>query len=227
VQGNAQVIWAVVPAKLGNEAKVRLGTILPASDRTRLAQAMLTDVLRALVETDRFAGIAVVSRDDLARRLAAEQGALVVDEPRAGDLNAAVAAGIEACVTRGATEVLVAMADLPLLAAPEVARLLDHLPADGAAAAISFDGTGTNLLAIRPPRALPTSFGPDSLVRHREAAAQRGLAFRAIPLPGAALDIDTPRDLERLVAADRIAPASLAMLREAGLVRVRDGAASP
>ena len=60
------MIWAVVPAKLGNEAKVRLGPILPARDRTRLAQAMLGDVLRALAETDRFAGIAVVSRWSLA-----------------------------------------------------------------------------------------------------------------------------------------------------------------
>jgi 2-phospho-L-lactate guanylyltransferase len=212
------MIWAVVPAKLGSEAKARLGSALPASGRTRLAHAMLADVLGALAASARIHGIALVSRDEDARRLAGERRVAIVDEPGSGGLNAAVAAGIEVCVAAGATCVLVAMGDLPLLAAPEVERLLDHLPERGAAAAPSLDGTGTNLLALRPPHALPTSFGPDSLELHRRAAASRGLDFNEVRLAGAALDIDTPADLARLLAAEGPETGSQAVLREAGLL---------
>jgi 2-phospho-L-lactate guanylyltransferase len=216
------VTWAVVPAKLGDEAKVRLGSALPASERARLAHAMLSDVLRALGEARRIAGIALVSRDEVARHMAAERRALLVDEPETGGLNGAVAAGVDACVRAGADSVLIAMGDLPLLEAREVDRLLDHLPAHGVVAAPSFDGTGTNLLALRPPHALRTAFGPASLALHRRAAAAQGLPFYEVALPGAALDIDTPGDLARLLAADGTERASLAMLRAAGLPRTRD-----
>jgi 2-phospho-L-lactate guanylyltransferase len=220
------VIWAVVPAKISDEAKVRLAPALPARERTLLVAAMLTDVLCALATTARFAGIAVVTRDDGARRIATERSALLVDEPAAGALNSAVAAGIAASVDAGATGILVAMADLPLLTAPEVERLLDRLPALGVAAAPSFDRTGTNLLAMRPPHLMTSSFGPNSLALHRSAAARRGLTFREVDLPGAALDIDTPADLARLIAAEGAAqPAALAWLRETGLIRLAGEAA--
>jgi hypothetical protein len=52
-------------------------------------------------------------------------------------------------------------------------------------------GTGTNALLLRPPDALPFSFGVGSLALHRTATA-RVLLPRWYDAPGTALDLDTP-----------------------------------
>jgi 2-phospho-L-lactate guanylyltransferase len=211
------MIWAVVPAKLGSESKVRLGSALSSEGRSRLAFAMLGDVLRALSDSSHLAGIAVVTCDPAVQRLASERGALVVNEPASGGLNGAVAAGIDHCISAGAEGVVVVMGDLPLLAATEVDLLVDRASVDGAVAARSLDGTGTNLLALRPPNALRTFFGPDSLALHRRAAALAGVAWSEVFLPGAALDVDTPADLARLLAAEGPRLESHALLRREGI----------
>ncbi len=202
------MIWALVPAKLGAGAKGRLAEALPAASRAALARDMLARVLGALRESRRLAGIAVVSRDEAAAALARSAGAMALPEPAGGGLNRAVGAGIGACVQLGARAVLIAMGDLPLLSGAEVCRLLDALPERGVALAPSRDGTGTNLLAIRPAEALArTCFGLASRERHRREAARLGLALRELALPGAALDVDTSEDLAHLRA---VAPAALA-----------------
>lgn len=197
-EGRKRAVWAIVPAKLGTEAKARLASELSANDRSRFALAMLGDVLRALRGVSLLAGIAVVTRDPEARRSAIEHGARAVDDPGEGGLNGAVAAGLRAASDAGAEAVLVAMGDLPLLCASEVELLLDLLPERGAVAARSFDGTGTNLLALQPPQLFATHFGPGSLALHRRAASAAGICLLEIDLPGATLDVDTPADLARL-----------------------------
>lgn len=205
------MIWGLVPAKLGTDAKGRLAEALPPSTRTALARAMLRRVLTALRDSDRLAGVAVVTRDEAAAALARATGARPLPEPGAGGLNGAVAAGVAACGRLGATSVLVAMGDLPLLTGSDVRRLVDALPERGLALAPSRDGRGTNLLAVRPIDALPrTRFGPESRARHRLEAARLGLDLRELALPGAALDVDTPADLAALLdlAPDALAAAA-------------------
>lgn len=209
-------IWAIVPAKLGSEAKVRLAPELSGPARSRFALGMLADVLAALGAVPRLSGVAVVSRDPDARRLAAARGALLVDDPARG-LNGAVAAGVAACRGRGADALVIAMGDLPLLAPREIEQTLAHLPERGAVAARSLDGTGTNLLALSPPDLLDTHFGPESLALHRAAAAERGVVLDELSLPGAALDVDTPADLARLLAVEGLSLESRRLLDSLGV----------
>jgi 2-phospho-L-lactate guanylyltransferase len=194
------MVWALVPARLGPEAKRRLAPVLPPEQRGLLARAMLRDVLAALRDARTLAGIAVVGRGRLLFDVAAEAGALAIAEGSATTLNAAVAEGITACVARGAAALVVAMGDLPLLTGTEVDRLVAALPRPGIAIAPSLDGTGTNLFAASPPAAIETAFGPNSRARHRALAAGSGLRLVECELAGAALDVDTPRDLAHLVA---------------------------
>jgi 2-phospho-L-lactate guanylyltransferase len=196
------MLWALVPAKLRTTAKERLSSRLPAEVRVGLAAAMLGDVLSALRRAEVFAGIAVVSRDAQALALATSREATPLRETGGEGLNQAVAQGIERCIAAGASAIVVAMGDLPLLAPHEVCALVARLPSRGVVLAPSFDGTGTNLLAARPPDVFPTSFGPDSLALHRAAAASLDLPLDVCSLRGASLDIDTLDDLERLARFD-------------------------
>src|SRR5262249_9551226 len=54
------MIWAIVPAKPGADAKRRLAPVLAPAERERLAQAMLRDVLTALRGARCLAGVAVI-----------------------------------------------------------------------------------------------------------------------------------------------------------------------
>jgi 2-phospho-L-lactate guanylyltransferase len=195
-----EMLWGLVPAKLGTGVKTRLGAALTPAQRHDLAQAMLSDVLDALARVPALAGTAVVTRDDAVAAIAARHGAITLRETEGGGLNAAVAEGMSRCRARGASAVVVVMGDLPCLGAEEVARAIDRLPERGVLAVPSFDGSGTNLLALRPPDVLAeTHFGPGSLALHRAAAAARGVELVTCVLPGAALDVDTATDLDLLV----------------------------
>jgi len=59
---------------------------------------------------------------------------------------------------------------------------------------------GTNALLTTPPDAIEFSYGIDSSVAHEQAAADREIDFKSLALPYLALDVDTPNDVEQLVA---------------------------
>ena len=192
------MLWALVPAKLSSTAKERLAPALSPELRMELARAMLSDVLAALGQVETMAGAAVISRDPETLELAASLGArLLVEQPCEG-LNQAVAQGVKGCIGLGATAVLIAMGDIPLLSPDELRAVATRLPPRGVVLTPSADGTGTNLLVARPPDVMPTHFGPGSLALHRRAGAELGLEVVISEAPGAALDIDTLADLVRL-----------------------------
>lgn len=192
------MLWALVPAKLGPAVKTRLGAVLSPDQRLALARAMLCDVLAALTASPMLAGIAVVTRDDAVAALAQSVGATVVRETHHGGLNDGVGQGLVALRARGASGVLVVMGDLPNLTGGDVEHVIAALPQRGVVLVPSRDGTGTNLLAARPPDVLAaTSFGPGSLALHRASTAS--LRTVLLPLPGAALDVDTVDDIEELI----------------------------
>jgi 2-phospho-L-lactate guanylyltransferase len=221
------MVWALVPAKLGGVAKNRLAGALSPTHRADLARAMLSDVLAALGRSRAVHAIATISRDDDVDAIAQRLGIVSFREREARGLNCAVAEGVTACAERGADTVLVVMADLPLLTPSDVDQLLARVPPRGIAAAPSRDGTGTNLLALRPPDAIATSFGPGSLALHRAAAAKRRVAMVTCPLNGAALDVDTIDDLITFARSDGPATAARRVLASAGFLPLQRAVADP
>lgn len=211
------MLWALVPAKLGSAVKTRLGASLSPVQRLDLAHAMLADVLTTLAAAPSLAGIAVVTRDPSIAALAERHGATALHESSGGGLNDGVAQGIGGCRARGATGVVVAMGDLPALTTGEVETAIARLPDRGIVLVPSLDGTGTNLLAMRPADLLlPTCFGEGSLARHRAAAAALGLTTVTCALRGAALDVDTALDLGRLIRSDAAGTATRRVLATLG-----------
>ena len=192
------MIWAVVPAKLGKNAKERLAPVLQPAQRERLARAMLRDVLGSLGDCPQIAGTIVVSRDEAVLSMASDAGATGIRERNAGGLNPSVLQGIQEAISRGAEGALLAMGDLPLLSASDVAETVAALPERGVVLVPSADGTGTNLVAVRPADLLAPAFGPASLSKHLERVREAGLQAVVHPCAAAALDVDTPADLESL-----------------------------
>jgi 2-phospho-L-lactate/phosphoenolpyruvate guanylyltransferase len=209
------MLWALVPAKLGPAVKTRLGGSLTPDQRHALAQAMLADVLTSLRGAPSLGGVAVITRDQPVATLAERHGAVTLHETPGGDLNDGVAQGVASCVARGASGLVIVMGDLPGLTSDEVERVIAALPRRGVVLVPSCDGTGTNVLAVRPADLLPaTLFGPDSLARHRAATAALDVAL--CPLRGAALDVDTVDDLDRLIRGGPTGPATQRVLATLG-----------
>jgi 2-phospho-L-lactate guanylyltransferase len=199
---SAPATWAVVPVKRLDGALRRLAPAFERPLRRELQVAMLRDVFRACAGAPGLAGLLVVTSDADAAALARElAGADVIpdhDPPRG--MNGAVAHGLEAIAERAAEAALVMTADLPLARPDDVAAILAAAPpAPSAVLVPSHEGTGTNAMRLRPPRAIAPRLGPASLARHLDLAARRGVTVRRLERPRLALDIDTPRDLAALV----------------------------
>ncbi|MGI8588040.1 MAG: 2-phospho-L-lactate guanylyltransferase [Chloroflexia bacterium] len=190
------MIFAVVPVKTLREAKSRLGPVLSEADRAALAEKMMRGVLLALAESGAVTASAVVSPDPRALEIAWSAGAVPLREEASG-LNAALEQARRWALAGGATALLVLLADLPLLRGAEIAALtaLAEGPCPCVVLAPDRHGRGTNALLLRPPAAIPFSFGPDSYARHCAAALATGITPAVYRSPGTAFDLDTPSDL--------------------------------
>ena len=214
------MIWGLIPARLGAETKKRLEPALAPALRREFAQAMLADVITALLAAETLAGVSVLAGDEEAANLALKLGALPLHDS-GGGLNNAVAAGMSFASEQKATGVIIAMGDLPILRSTDIDRMVAGLPVHGAVAAPSRDGSGTNLLGLRPPGLLHTHFGNQSLCAHQQEARNLGIPWQEIDPGGSALDVDTPEDLGELrrllKTSDAPARATRRVLRAAGL----------
>jgi 2-phospho-L-lactate/phosphoenolpyruvate guanylyltransferase len=189
-------LWAVVPIKELDRAKERLGPLLPTELRRALMLAMFEDVLAALAATPGLAGLAVVTVDPAAGRLAANYGCRVIETGARDGHTGAVAAAARLLAEEGQPGMLTVPGDVPLITPAEITQLLAaHSPAPAFTIAPSRDERGSNAIICSPPDAVPLRFGEDSFFPHLQAAEACGIRPTVLHLPGIALDVDTPEDL--------------------------------
>lgn len=201
-------MWAIVPLKIFESAKQRLASLLTPAERRDLMLAMARDVLAALCQSRSVTGILIVSRtpeaDALAQIFATERFAESPDADLPAALTQAAAHLMEHFHARG---VMVVPADLPLIDAAEVDRLLTgHATTDGSAAVTvvpDSENLGTNCLILSPPDVIGFVFDGRSFRPHVDAAFARGLTPRVLPSRGFSLDVDTEDDLRHLLATGR------------------------
>jgi len=177
----------VVPFR-GESGKQRLDA--PDEIRSKLALAMLGDVLSACVATGRTL---LVTQDADARTLAAELGAEIVDDPGGGQ-GPAVAAALER-VDNGA--VLVVNADLPCVV-PHDIRTLAGAAELGAFGFVEADDGTTNALALPRASLFAALYGSRSADRFRAHAEAHGITAVAAAIPNLADDVDTLEDLAKV-----------------------------
>lgn len=194
-------MWAVLPAKDMVDAKQRLAEALSPAERRLLFRTMYEDVLAALAQATRLAGVAVVTRDPEAGAVARAYGARLIAEPENRGQTAAIERAAAELGASGAAGMITIPGDAPLMTGAEIDAVLD---AHGTGRAMTIvpahDRRGSNCIAVTPPGLIPFSFGNDSFRPHLAAARARGVEPRILDLPGIGLDIDTPDDLRQLIA---------------------------
>jgi 2-phospho-L-lactate/phosphoenolpyruvate guanylyltransferase len=190
----------LVPIKNLADAKQRLSSILTPEERCALAQVMCEDVLQTLAQWQSRPPVAVVTSDPFARDLAARFHFDVITDDNSGETSA-IEMATRVCKERGATSTLVVPADIPLIHAEELQKIVDCAPPAGSVLVPDAAGRGTNAASRSPADLFPLRFGNDSFLPHRAAAKATGLPCVVIELPSIARDVDRPEDLYELAAA--------------------------
>ena len=190
----------LIPVKDLGKAKQRLGEVLSQEERTLLAQAMLADVVEAVIGWKQHPPAALVTSYPPAAKLARECGFDVIEDRENTGETGAIAMATQVAVERGATETLVLPGDMPLLTSAELEAVYAAAPPQGVVLVPSADGRGSNAVLRRPAALMPLRFGNDSFVPHLQAARATGKEVVVLKLEGIGLDIDTPPDLATLLS---------------------------
>lgn len=187
--------WALVPVKARAKCKSRLAGLLGDDARLALVRCMLEQVLGALGTAPSIDHVAVVSP---------ERDTVPPEIPVLGDadegLNEALQDGERALAGRGASELVILPADLPLVSVADIEALVRSGRRSGFAIATDVAGTGTNALYLRPATGFRFCFGPGSRRRHVAEALRLGLRPAVVRTRGLQFDVDSIDDLARLDA---------------------------
>jgi 2-phospho-L-lactate/phosphoenolpyruvate guanylyltransferase len=185
-----------IPVKSLARAKSRLSNDLTPLERGALTLAMLEDVLDVALAAHGW-DTWVVSPDEAVLEIATRRGARAVTETKP-PLSSAIRQAESDARTRDVDALAILPGDLPLLTIEALTEALHTL--GPVVLARSGDDVGTNLLLRRPPRAIPSRFGPESFRRHLELATARGLPAAVIDRRELGFDLDLPGDILTLLA---------------------------
>lgn len=188
----------LVPVKNLSGAKQRLASVLDQATRTDLAQTMLLDVLESLASWADRPEVALVTSDPFACGLAQRLDFQVIPDSANRSETDAIEMATQICESRGVDFTLVIPGDVPLIQVRELEEILLAAPDQGSVLTPAADGRGTNAAFRRPAGLFPLRFGNDSFKPHLSAARATGKPVVVLPLPGIALDVDSPSDLYRL-----------------------------
>jgi len=190
----------LVPIKETSLAKQRLASVLDQASRTQLAQAMLHDVLSAIQNWKNRPEVGVVTSDPYAISVAQTHRFDIIPDPENPGESGAIEMATRVCLERGEDSTLVIPADIPLVQAWELDEILRRAPKEGTVLVPAGDGRGTNAAFRRPANLFPLRFGNDSFKPHGVAAEATGKPCIVLELPGIAVDVDNPSDLQQIVS---------------------------
>jgi len=190
----------LVPIKNTDSAKQRLAAVFDQPSRTKLAQAMLHDVLSAIHDWKSRPEVGIVTGDPFATDVAREFGFDVIPDAENPGETGAIEMATRVCVERGIDSTLVIPGDIPLIQGWELEEILKKAPTEGSVLVPAGDGRGTNAAFRRPANLFPLRFGNDSFKPHHAAAQATGKPCVVLNLPGIAVDVDNPGDLRQLLS---------------------------
>jgi len=175
--------------------------LLDQPTRTKLAQAMLFDVLETLGAWQSRPQVGIVTSDPFALELARRFEFQIIPDQANRSETDAIEMATRFCESRGIDSTLVIPGDIPLIQVHELEQILEAAPDEGSVLVPAADGRGTNAAWRRPAGLFPLRFGNDSFKPHLSAARATQKPCVTLSLPGIALDIDNPSDLRQLAEA--------------------------
>jgi 2-phospho-L-lactate guanylyltransferase len=192
------MIFALLPVKAAANAKQRLSAILTPGQRERLARLMYEQTLETLRSARGLDRVVVVTSDEASAEHARRAGALVFEEQQQRSHSHSADIAARRAMSLGASTVLLAPIDVPLVTAAEIEELA-AMARPGVVIVPSSDGTGTNALLRTPPDVIDSRFGPGSFAAHLEQARTRGVPAEVARPAGLMFDVDTPEDVSELL----------------------------
>lgn len=193
------MIFALLPVKSPHNAKQRLDGFLSAEQREKLARILYRQTLGALCQAEGIDRVVVVTNDSDVAEHARSSGALVFEENEQVSHSVSADAACLRAIKLGATTVLLAPIDVPLVTPADFSRLA-AAARPGLIVVPSADGTGTNAMVRTPPDVIESRFGPGSCRAHLDQARLKNVPADILLLPGLMFDIDTPEDVAELLA---------------------------
>ncbi len=189
--------WAVIPVKGLTESKTRLSTYLQGDKRRILVEALLDDVLSAIVRSKVYGTIKVISPDENVGSRIQSQEVSFLKQTGIG-LNRAVEQANRLATLGHARSLTTVLADIPLVEPgdfKEVASLGSHRRR--VVMAPSMKG-GTNVMLTAPPGVVSPGYGRWSYSKHLRRAQVSGMSAYSLSNPRLSFDIDTMSDLVEL-----------------------------
>ena len=201
-------IVALVPVRSLSSGKTRLANVLSPDARESLMRHMVTGVIRAAFCSEAVTGVVVVSPDADVLELASSMPRVTpIRQPAdiPGLLPGLDLGRARAEVMR-ASGLLVLFGDLPLLDGSDIRHLVRR--AMPVVIAPDRHGSGTNALLLRlsavsTGERFAFQFGESSYARHVAEAHRLGLDVATSISAGTSFDLDTPGDLDDLLADPR------------------------
>jgi 2-phospho-L-lactate/phosphoenolpyruvate guanylyltransferase len=189
--------WVIIPVKPLRLAKSRLADVLTPEGRQEMAEAMLRHVLTTVTSVPEVTGVLVISRDTQALALARDYGAKTIQESGTPELNTALMRASSVVASWRTEAILVLPADLPLIAAQDVAEIIrmGQQPHPTVVLATDRNKDGTNALLIRPPGLIDYAYGEGSFQRHAVLARDAGAEVMIYESDRLLQDIDLPEDI--------------------------------
>lgn len=188
-----------MPVNELERAKGRLADVLEPAARAALALATVSTVVEAI----RGAGHepVLLTRDARVRSAFAGVAAVLDEDPGAQGLNGQLESAVARLARAGdLEELLILHADLPLANAQAIRDLVEEAPLAPSVTLVRSADGGTNAMLLRPPGRFALAYGADSFEHHCGAAVAACMALAVAESPALALDVDTPADIERLIA---------------------------
>jgi 2-phospho-L-lactate guanylyltransferase len=189
--------WAVIPVKGLTESKTRLSTYLQGDKRRILVEALLDDVLSAIVRSKVYGTIMVVSPDENVGSRIQSQEVSFLKQTGIG-LNRAVEQANRLATLGHARSLTIVLADIPLVEPGDFKELISlGSPARRVVMAPSMKG-GTNVMLTSSPGVVSPGYGRWSYSKHLRRAQVNGISAYSLSNPRLSFDIDTMSDLVEL-----------------------------
>ncbi len=183
-----------VPIKPFDSAKRRLASVVPASVRSALSEALAAHTVRVVAATSAVP-LVLSADEDVTTWAGGMDIDVLLDEGSSLDQ---AATGAVAWASARSSPWAILHADLPLLMPADLDAPIRRLEAGGAVLAASSDG-GTSLIGAAED--VEFAFGPASFHRHLARLAARDPLV--VHSAGLALDLDEPADLAAALADPR------------------------